>query len=180
MTKSFSTLKELLASIRESKKNELTEKLTIDPNDIIGDTIAYYKTPTFDGLKKLRISFIGQPGIDVGGVSRQFYQDAIEAIASCSEYRLFEGPENRKQPSYNSTALYSGLFEVLGRLVGHSIVQASIGFPCLAPPVFWYVATGDIQKALPYVSLNDIFDEEVQDYVNKVFTIICGHCIQTF
>lgn len=164
----FTSLKDLLEDIRNFKKEECPEKLSIDPNDVIADTIAYYKTPHFDGSKRLRISFIGQPGIDVGGVSRQFFQDAIEGIASCPEYRLFEGPENWKLPAYNSTALYSGLFEVLGRLVGHSILQTSIGYPSLAPPMYWYIATGDIQKALPYIKINDIIDEEVQEYVSKV------------
>lgn len=143
-------------------------KVTIDPKDIVADTIAYYKTSHFDGSKRLRVSFLDQPGIDTGGLSRQFFNDSIEAIADFQGYMLFEGPDNRKLPAYNSTSVHSGLFEVLGRLIGHSILQCSIGYPCLAPPVYWYLATGDVHKALSYVSIVDVRDEEVKGYIEKV------------
>ena len=116
------------------------EKIFIDPNDIIQDSIVYYKNPDFDASKKLRVSFIGQPGVDSGGLSRQYFTDAIEAVASCESYMLFEGTANRKLPSYNSTSVHSGLFKVLGRMIGHAIIQSHIGYPCLAPSVYWYIA----------------------------------------
>ena len=148
-------------------------KITIDPDDIITDAITYYKTPEFDGSKKLKITFIDQPGVDTGGLSRQFFSDAIEAIAESQDYMLFEGPDSRRLPAYNSTSAYSGLFEVLGRLIGHSILQSAIGYPCLALPVYWYMATGDMYKALSYVSIIDVRDAQVKDYIEKVQYSTC-------
>lgn len=58
--------------------------------------------------------------------------------------------------------------EVLGRLIGHGILQYFIGFPCFAPPVYWYIATGDVHKALCYVTVDDVRDEEAREFIEKV------------
>lgn len=172
-TVSYATLAEAIKDLRQKYINGPVSKVTIDPDDIIVDTIAYYKTNEFDGSRKLRVSFANQPGVDTGGLSRQFFTDATEAIASSPIYKLFEGPSYRKLPAYNTISVHSGLFEVLGRLIGHGILQTSIGYPYLAAPVYWYIATGDIHKALSYASIDDVLDENLKHYIDKVCNTSC-------
>ena len=40
-------------------------------------------------------------------------------------------------------------------MIGHSILQNGIGFPCLSPLSYWYIAEGE-QKALEYGTLADV------------------------
>ena len=39
------------------------------------EALVYYKHPSFDSSIPLRISFKGQPAIDTGGITRQFFSD---------------------------------------------------------------------------------------------------------
>ena len=102
------------------------------------------------------------------GIRREFFDDATKAIATFPAFKLLEGSDHRKLPAYNSTSVHSGLMEVFGRLIGHGILQSFIGFPCFAPPVYWYIATGDVHKALCYVTVDDVRDEEAWVFIEKV------------
>lgn len=112
--------------------------------------------------------FRAVPAVDTGGIRCEFFNDATKAIATFPAFKLLEGSDHRKLPAYNSTSVHSGLMEVLGRLIGHGILQSFIGFPCFAPPVYWYIATGDVHKALCYVTVDDVRDEEAREFIEKV------------
>ena len=55
---------------------------------------------------------------------------------------------------------------MLEKMVAHSICQGCPGFPYLAPAMYYYVATGDINKASAYA---DIPNGEELNYVEKVY-----------
>ncbi|RMX51903.1 hypothetical protein pdam_00012162 [Pocillopora damicornis] len=157
-----------LAEVLQSLADKVL-KITIDPDDLIADTIAFYKNSTaFDASKGVRVQYKSQPAVDTGGIRREFFNDATKAIATFPAFKLLEGSDHRKLPAYNSTSVHSGLMEVLGRLIGHGILQSFIGFPCFAPPVYWYIATGDVHKALCYVTVDDVRDEEAREFIEKL------------
>lgn len=114
------------------------------------------------------MQYNSQPAVDIGGIRHELYSGATKAIATFPAFRLLEGSDHRKLPPYNSILVYSGLMEVLGRLIGHGILQSFIGFPCFAPPVYWYIATGDVHKALCYVRVDDVRDKEAREFIEKV------------
>ena len=58
----------------------------------------------------------------------------------------------------------------LGKMVAHSIFQGCPGFPYLAPAMYYYVATWDINQASAYASIVDIPNREELNYVEKVHT----------
>lgn len=163
------TLAEVLQRLADKVITGSEIKITIDPDDLIADTIAFYKNSTaFDASKRVRVQYRNQPAVDIGGIRRQFFNDATKAIATSPNFKLLEGSDHRKLPTYNSTSVHSGLMEVLGRLIGHGVLQSFIGFPYFAPPVYWYIATGDVHKALCYATVDDIRDVEARGYVEKV------------
>ena len=49
---------------------------------------------------------------------------------------LFEGPQHSVEPICTAESQLSGLFKILGKMVGHSIIQEGIGFPFLPNCVF--------------------------------------------
>ena len=49
-----------------------TFKLRVDEKDILDDTLVYYKSPSFDPKRPLRVYFNDQSALDTGGVKRVF------------------------------------------------------------------------------------------------------------
>lgn len=166
----MATLGELLPSVSEEDLDSLVQiinilgnkltgkrkKLEVDEDDLIEDAVAYYKSIQFDASCPLRIIFRGQPAIDSGGVLRQFYSNLFEGLVQGKLLLLFEGEEARKVPSYQPQAVMSGMFEMVGKMIAHSLVQGGPGFPCLALPCFYYLVTGDVMCAFAYCDVWDL------------------------
>lgn len=142
-------------------------KVKIDPDDILADALAHYKNPDFDPASPIRVTYKGQPAVDAGGVKRQFFTDVLNQMSS-SELKLLEGPDLRKSPTYDCGVISSGLMKLFGTAVAHAIVQARVGIPTLSRPFYWYVATGDVNQAIPYVSVEDVYDEDARHYIEEV------------
>ena len=86
----------------------------------------------------------------------------------CNGVQMFQGPLERVLPSYRNSTILSGTFEMLGKIIAHSVVQGGPGFPYLCPTLYWYIATGDLQQGVVRVSCIDILDSVLVDYVKKV------------
>ena len=145
-------------------------KLIVDPSDLVSDAVSFYKSSDFEPFQPLKVTYIGQPALDSGGVKQQFYTDLFNEIVANDEFKLFQGGKSGKQLlfNYNQTALSCGLFKMLGQMISHSVCQGCTGFPYLAPSMYYYVATSDINQAAAYASLYDVYDEAELMYVNKV------------
>ena len=144
------------------------KKLEVDEDDLIEDAVAYYKSIQFDSSCPLRITFQGQPAIDSGGVLRHFYSDLFEGLVQGKPLLLFEGEKGHKVPSYQPQAVMSGMFEMVGKMIAHSLVQGAPGFPCLALPCFYYLVTGDVMCAFAYCDVWDIPDPSSRNIVLQV------------
>lgn len=144
------------------------KKIEIDPDDIISDAISYYKSLDFDPHCPLRVTYTSQPAIDSGGVLRQFYSDLFEGLAEGKLMELFEGEINRKVPSYRPQAVMSGLLEMVGKMISHSIAQGGPGFPFLASPCYYYLVTGDTMCAMAYCDVWDIPDPFARNIVLQI------------
>ena len=86
---------------------------------------------------------------------------------------LFEGERSRKVPSYCPQVIMSGLLELIGKIIAHSLAQGGPGFACLALPCFYYLVTGDIMCAVAYCDCWDIPDIASRGIVCKVCAKIC-------
>lgn len=62
----------------------------------------------------------------------------------------------------------SGMFEMVGKMIAHSLVQGGPGFPCLALPCFYYRVTGDVMCAFAYCDVWDIPDPSSRNIVLQV------------
>ena len=88
-------------------------------------------------------------------------------IADCNNEgikHIFTGEPYRKVPVFSNELVVNGFFEVLGKMISHSLVQSGPGFPYLSPAVYWYLATGDLQAALGKASCADVTNEEFKVY----------------
>ena len=72
----------------------------------------------------------GQPAIDSGGVLRQLFSDVFYAMANNEGIKnVVNGDKNSKVPAFSNELVVNGLFEVLGKMIAHSLIQSSPGFP---------------------------------------------------
>ena len=102
------------------------------------DILYYYKSPDFDPTFPIKIQVRGDPAVDTGGVLRQAFTEFFSMVSHETEnFRLFTGPDGRLSPLYSSEHILTGVFEILGKVVAHSIVQGGPRFPNLAPGIFW-------------------------------------------
>ena len=134
----------------------------MDEDDILNDAMSYYKHPDFDPKKSLRIQYRGQPAVDTGGVTRQFYTELLQVICD-----MFFHGGTYKSPNYSADIAASGLMRYIGTIFVHSILQGGPGFSVFSPSVYYYLTTGDIDAAMITVNDGDCSDP-IQHFINKV------------
>uniref|UniRef100_A0A1X7UXI7 HECT domain-containing protein n=1 Tax=Amphimedon queenslandica TaxID=400682 RepID=A0A1X7UXI7_AMPQE len=141
-------------------------KVIIDADDVWQDILVHYKSGKVDLEKQLRIKISHAPANDTGGVRRQIYSTVYSDFQHNKYIRLFTGPSHSLNPVYTAEARSSGLFKVLGTMVGRSICQDGIGFPFFSLANYYYIVEGE-EKALQVCSVSDI-GADVAEVVSKV------------
>ena len=82
------------------------------------------RTHDFNPGLQIKIQFRREPAIDNGGLLRQAYEDAFLALAKGDTgLKIFQGPYERLVPIYHSDNVLNGVFEVLGKMVAHSMIH---------------------------------------------------------
>jgi len=161
---SESKIDSLQSLLMELGKNMGQEKVkvTIEEEDILNDALTYYKSPAFDAKKKLRIRFKGQPAVDTGGVTREFFTKLFQVVCEM----FFQGGKY-KIPVYSADIVASGLMQYFGTMIVHSILQGGPGFPVFSPSVYCYIATGNIDAAMAKMNYGDC-SEPIKHFIDKV------------
>ena len=106
------------------------EKIKVDQDDLVMDVYSFYKSPDFDPTVPVFVLLKGQPAIDSGGVLRQVFSDVFYAMANNEGIKnVFNEDKNSKVPAFSN-----GLFEVLGKMIAHSLIQSGpVSHTCLLP-----------------------------------------------
>lgn len=108
-------------------------KLKLEQEDMVMDVYSYYKSPDLDPTVAIFVSLKGQPAIDTDGVLQQVFSDVFYSIANNEGFKnVFSGNEH-KVPVFRYELVVNGFFEVLGKMIAHSLIQAGPGFPYLFP-----------------------------------------------
>ena len=102
--------------------------------------LGFYKSSRFSKNSCVRVTH-GQ-AIDSGGVRRQLFSSAFNAIAD-GHLQIFEGPSTRVSPAIKPCNIVSGLLKNLGKAIAHHLVMDKSGFPFLSPPIFYYLVGED-------------------------------------
>ena len=150
------TLEAILRMVNTHSLSYPVVKVPIDSNDMWADMLALYKNCADDFLgKRIRVTLNNSPVIDTCGVRKHVYTSVFAEFVNNKHVHLFDGPPNYVRPLYSAEARCSGLFKVLGTMVGHSIILDGIGFPYFSPVSYWYIVSGE-EKALEYVNISDV------------------------
>ena len=149
-------LSNILKLMSEASRNSPVIKVHIDEDEAWSDIVSFYKTSDADISRcRIRVCLNSQPAIDTGGVRCQVYTSILKQFAENQHFKLFDGPPDSLWPYYSAATRCSGMFKVLGSIVGHSILQDEIGFPHLSAACYWYIAAGE-EAALQHLTLDDV------------------------
>ena len=169
------SLESILRMVNVHTSSYKTVKVDIDQEDMWADMLALYKTSDQNMIgKRIRVILDDSPVIDTCGVRKQVYTTVFAEFVQNKHVRLFDGPTNYVRPFYSAEARCSGLFKVLGTMVGHSILQDGVGFPYFSPVAYWYMVSGE-EKALEYVNINDV-GGDTACAITKVCMTLCIMC----
>ena len=83
------------------------------------------------------------------------------------------GEQDHKVPVHSATALSQGLFGLVGKMMLHAIIHYATGLPGLCKGVAEYLLTGDVNEALPSLTVEDVPDPEMRDIVEEVIFVVC-------
>jgi len=118
--------------------------------------VSFYKHSRFDNRAPVKLSIHGQPGVDTGGIRRQFFRVVFSKFSDASSpLCLFEGLPNRLRPAFKASFLSSGLLRIFGTMLGHSFLLDGQGFPQLAEFCFYYIA-GSYDQATACIGMEDV------------------------
>lgn len=153
-----------------------THSLSCPMVKVPADMLALCKNCADDFLRKrIRVTLNNSPVIDTCGVRKHVYTSVFAEFVKNKHVRLFDGPPNYVRPLYSAEARCSGLFKVLGTMVGHTIILDGIRLPYFSPVSYWYIVSGE-EKALKYVNISDVGKDTAYAVTKVQFMyIICRH-----
>ena len=144
--------------------------------------MSIYKRPDLNLKKNLDVSFSGECGADMGGPSKEFFHVSLASLKKVDpvyNFQLFTGEEGHLVPVYGADVLSSGCFQMVGKLLAHSILHNGDALIGLAPPVKEYLVSGSVEEAgklvtpadLPDVELRTLLEEKVKINISIPFSV---------
>lgn len=145
-------------------------EIEIDRNkDLLQQMIRKYKNPAFDITKPLSVSFVDEPGLDGGGLTREYFHMLMQRLhKQCGTFDLLEGRNGNLLPIHNYDILSGGLFLLLGKMIMHAILNKCEGLPGLSPAIIAYLVSGSRDAAVEQLTLDDFPDPVYQDKLHQV------------
>lgn len=130
-----------------------------------------------DGLKafrkgfpfhaSLRVVFLGEPAVDVGGPLREFFTLLMQTMMNNNS--VFVGPEDCKTVIHSMKNLANRTYFYCGQIMAVSVMQGGPGPSCLSHAVVDYLTYG---LAKVSVSKDEITDDVLKDRIKAVSTVI--------
>ena len=78
----------------------------------------------------------------MGGPSKEYFHVSLASLKKVDpvyNYQLFTGEEGHLVPVYGADVLSGGCFQMVGKLLAHSILHGGEGLVGLAPPITNYL-----------------------------------------
>ena len=145
----------------ELKKNDQCF-INVRRQHVWKDSLRHFARPSFDIHKEIRVSFVGEEAVDVGGPRREYWRLLMKAMASSSQ--LFEGDEQQKVLSHNYTKLQERQFYLAGCMVSSCVAHGGPGFPFLAPGLYSYIASDTHDE----LAVEEVPEPEVRSLLSQV------------
>ena len=111
--------------------------------------------------KPFSVSFKSEPGVDNGGLRREFASLFFRGLLKSN---MLVGPDHSKSLAHDGSLLAKRSFLHLGQLLAMTILQGGLGAPCFSKPVVGYILTGHAVSA----GLEDVPEEQLKVALQQV------------
>ena len=141
-------------------------------NTFLDDVFEKYFLYNDDDMRKtLVVNFTGEYGLDMGALTREFFYIAMEAVGNgmFKERRLMEGERGHLIPS---NAQDHRAFRLVGKMIGHAVLNGCRGMHGLSPAIVHYLVHGtslnSLEESHPPINVDDVADKGFHDVLVKV------------
>ena len=134
--------------------------------------LSIYKKPHISLTRRPEVTFIQEPGIDAGALTREYFSIGMMALTKeplntgDGSYPLFEGKPDYKLPTPNPFLQQCGMYVAVGKFIAHSILHGGPGLAGVSEVLKEYLITGEMEELTP-VS-DDIPDPDLCALVKEV------------
>ena len=143
--------------------SDLSSQITVRRTHIWEDSLRLFRR--IDASKTLRVTFLGEAGVDDGGPRREYLRLRLLMSAINNQGHLLTGPPSSKVPLHNTLALSNGCFYKIGVFIVLSLSQGGPGPTFFSSCVVDYLFGG---TAAVKACIDDIPDKEVCEKLHKV------------
>lgn len=171
----LSPIDDLKCFVRNVKCGQSAEHFFITrEKSFVGQVIAKYKNPTFDLGGDLSVEFrsfdTDELGVDAGGPTKEFFKELMKELqtGNYKGVRFFEGENDHLTPIYDYDLLSSGIFQIIGKMVLHSVLNGCRGIAGLSTAVKSYILTGSRDTILEFLTVEDIPDPCLRESLKEV------------
>jgi len=143
-------------------------------SDFLESVFTQYEKARERTLKRsLEITFEGEAGVDVGGLTKEFFHLAFEAAVSRTykDCLMFEGKRGHFIPSATAEHLVNG-YKYIGMMIVHAARNGCRGLPGLSPAIQHYIVHGEgpatIEDMAHLITMDDVADTGLNNLLVKV------------
>lgn len=155
--------------------------LEINRETIIEDTLNYFVREDVNFRKPLRIKFIGELGVDEGGVQKEFFQLLIRKLFDPA-YTMFTYNQESRMLWFNGNTFEANVkFELLGILLGiaiynQNILDLHLPMACFKKLLDIQPTLSDLHEYMPAVAqslefINKSEDPNLEQLLYQPFTV---------
>ena len=123
--------------------------------------------------RQLEITFEGESGVDAGGLTKEFFNLAFEAVVSQTykDCPMFEGRRGHFIPSAAAEHLVNG-YKYVGMMIAHAARNGCRGLPGLSPAIQHYIVHGNgpatIEDMAHLIAIDDVADTALKNLLINV------------
>lgn len=145
VTEGDETLQEVLQNLRLEQLNGEPFIFRISRQRVLEDLLAYYASEECDLSRPLAIEFEGEPGMDGGGLTREFFTLVIRSVIN--DNRVFVTNYPPFQFNYSVSQWREHFYKTFGKIVAHSIISGGPGLAGFPRWLYTYIVTGSLEEA---------------------------------
>jgi hypothetical protein len=143
-------------------------------DSFVDDLFELYDRTEVETLRKeVKVEFRGEPGVDGGAVSREFFHVVFESLVArpvCGRH-AFQGSRGHLLPAVDHVLTESRVFWFVGVLIVQAVRRGCRGLPGLCDATRHFLSVGarisTVGRSLALATLNDVADLELRDVLRK-------------
>jgi len=150
-------------------EDEIFNQINVRRKHIWSDAVRAISKPVFNPLNPIRVTFISESAVDLGGPRREFF--SLGLLKAAEDPGIFCGPPEARLFVHSLQSLRNRTFYKVGMFTALSLAHGGPGLTCLSKTVYSYLCFG-LQKGKVVCNVQEIPDVTVRKHLQKVCMIV--------